>query len=743
MRTRRRMVPRLRILLIVELLILVYMQNAVSLLSRSANAVPPRRSTGDLFLRRRSSSSRTHDYCAYWEDLLLEEHRQLNEDLKERKRHWSRSRLESTGMCVFNAAAEPDSELFGEKIARIYRPGLHLDDKFARGDVLLLTTDSNSMSRDCLVVDAGPDWLNVAVGATWPAGLWESRKHPGACLVRLDRTAPQAPLRAQRTALDLLRRGKGGEGAELLAKMFGDDDVEEYLGAASEIPSRLAIFEADDLQQSIENALNEAKQVISFRPNESQEEAITWALQRNISCLRGPAGTGKSRIAALSVATALRLEPHSRILAVAHSNGAADVLLEALLQMKIPAVRVGRPASVSASLQHRTVVALTDKHPEVLRLRATARDVRLDPHERSAAAYELRQSIGSVQQSILKTAPVVVTSCIGAHQLLEDDGCDAEFSLVVCDEASQTSEPALLCALVAARAEQLVLVGDTRQLPPTISSIELRDSLGVSPMSRLEKLGIEQKTLRVQYRMDPALLQHPSSYFYDGLVVCADQLLEAKTTLPTGFPWPVTDIPLAFVQVGSDLEIKHSLGGRSNPSEAELVTQIVSDFIEQGDVDSTNIAVISPYSKQVQSIRTELALKRHGDVPVGTVDSFQGQETDVVVISCVRSNENGELGFLRDSRRLCVAITRARRGLVVVGDRKALQKCRHWAALLDSFDKRKVATLNARDFDPEILQPRRDKSTDRERIPVGSLAMEDPLKDLFGEEPDELSDLLA
>jgi regulator of nonsense transcripts 1 len=115
----------------------------------------------------------------------------------------------------------------------------------------------------------------------------------------------------------------------------------------------------------------------------------------------------------------------------------------------------------------------------------------------------------------------------------------------------------------------------------------------------------------------------------------------------------------------------------------------LSHLLAAGDVDDRNIVVISPYSKQVQLIRTELVIQRNTqNVRVGTVDSFQGQETDVVVFSAVRSNPTKELGFLRDSRRLCVAITRARRGLILVGDKRTLKSCHHWAALIDYCDKR-------------------------------------------------------
>jgi superfamily I DNA and/or RNA helicase len=455
-----------------------------------------------------------------------------------------------------------------------------------------------------------------------------------------------------------------------------------------------------------------------------------------------PCFSGKTTLAALLISTALRLpmgsaiasdnlEEHiykkPRVLAVAHSNGAADVLIEALLKMGVPAVRLGRPASVSPSVQHRTIPAITQKLPDVVKLRQTAYDLSLDSQTRSAAAYELMQSVNDMKQTIIEAAPVVVTSCITAHQLLETG---VTFPIVILDEAAQTTEPALVCALASAKASQVVLVGDTQQLPPTVTSEGLRDTLGVSPMARLEKAGVAQQTLRVQYRMPPFLLEHPSRYFYDGLVSCAPGS-HTETLQPSGFPWPASQ-PLAFIQVGNDSEVTHSFGGKSNPTEAELVSNIVSDLLEGGDVGGSDIAVITPYSKQVQLIRSELANLRKTPsaqhIRVGTVDSFQGQEVNIVIFSAVRSNPMNELGFLRDSRRLCVAITRAKRGLILVGDQKTLRSCRHWAALLESCEAR-GCSLDRKDLEKrytlaslggiadssvvdEVLQELFDKSSD-------------------------------
>jgi len=657
-------------------------------------------------------------YASYWENLLIQEHRETVEDLKERRKNWSRGRLEATGMSIFGAAAEPDSELFGDKIVRVYKHGeSRLQDRFSRGDVLVLTPEvkiggRDPVPRDCLVVDVGKDWLSVGVGPSWPLGLWEGRRTPGAYLVRLDRTAPQAPLKAQRTALDRLRKGKAGEAASTMVNLF--ENSGEYVDMTSQVPSH---FESQGLEKNIWDALEKATEATSFEPNQSQKDAIVWALQRRISLIRGPPGTGKTRVAALLVSTALRLAmkaaddnnndenegPKPRVLAVTHSNGAADVLLEALLQMGVPAVRAGRPASVSPNFQHRTIVAIAEKMPEVRKLRQTASDVTLDSQSRSSAAFDAKRYVSDIREMIAKTAPVVVTSCIGAHQLLMNDESDVTFPIVVLDEAAQTTEPALMCALAAAKSQQVILVGDTRQLPPTVTSTELKDSIGVSPMARLESIGVGQKTLSEQYRMPASLLEHPSKYFYNGLVTCAKQGGQVEAPPPAGFLWP-SPLPLAFVQTGNESEIAHNFGGKSNPTEVELVLKIVSDLIAAGDVEARNIAVITPYSKQVQLIRTELSNFRFNrnveNVRVGTVDSFQGQETDIVIFSAVRSNDMKELGFLRDSRRLNVAITRARRGLILVGDQKVLRTCRHWAALLESCEKR-GCSMDAKDLDEE------------------------------------------
>jgi len=709
-----------------------------------------------------------NEYASYWDNLLLEEYRESAEELKERRRTWSRQKLEASGLSIFGASIEPDSEIFGDKIVRmsinrkISPSAIKLRDKFVNGDVLIMTPESNhgrdfgfvSTPRECLVVDVGGDWLTAAVGSTWPQGVWENRKRAvGTMLFRLDRMAPQAPLKAQRKVLEQLRKRNAGDAGSLMAgTMFGDTNT--TLGESSQMPLH---FDScpDTLRTNIWNALDDAKGITSFEPNQSQLDAIAWALERRISLIRGPPGTGKTRCAALLGATALRMKMKKsyiangdtirsddkeaddeiskkspRILAVTHSNGAADVLLEGLLQMGVPAVRLGRPSSVSPNVRHRTIRAISEKIPDVVKLRQKCNDISIDSQSRIATEFELRQYMNDIQEMILKTAPVVVSSCIGAYQLLKNDESESnkqQFPIVVLDEAAQTTEPALICALTAARASQCVLIGDTRQLPPTITSMKLRNTLGVSPMARLEKVGLDQVTLGIQYRMTPELLEFPSKYFYNGLITCASSSVGKQSPRPDGFPWP-TSQPLAFIQTGNNSEISHNFGGKSNPTEADLVVRIIANLLDAGDIKATKIAIITPYSKQVQLIRAELALKSRRkstfnvqDVKVGTVDSFQGQETDLVIFSAVRSNDLTEMGFLRDSRRLNVAITRARRGLILLGDKNVLRTCRHWTALLDSLEKR-GCVMHSNDAIEEIetLVPSSDSDTVTEIDTLGS-----------------------
>ena len=441
-------------------------------------------------------TAHAHAYAVHWEDLLTLEHREIATELRARRGKWSNDRLETTGMAVLDAVAEAETELYGEKIVRVTKEGeTRIRDRFSTGDILVLTASYRErfMPRECCVVDVYKDGMTLSVGPTWPAGLWEERRRPGSYVVRLDRTAPQATLLVQRKSLQMVRKGEAGSVASFLAdSFFNSDRTSKEL--ASQLPPRFVngalvggIIEPD-VDVAIQNALGAAKNATNrFRPNPSQAEAIAWALSRRVSLIRGPPGTGKTRVASLLIATALRLRgtptadsngelgPPPKVLAVAHSNGAADVLLEALLAVGVPAIRAGRPATVSANARKRTVIAMTQTHPEVLALGKQARNASLPENIRSHAAAEAKRVADEVRFTIAQAAPVVVASCIGAHQLLKDGmGIGLRFPLVVLDEASQTTEPALICALASCSKGRTNRHGGRHQTASSDGSVECR-----------------------------------------------------------------------------------------------------------------------------------------------------------------------------------------------------------------------------------------------------------------------------
>ena len=338
------------------------------------------------------------------------------------------------------------------------------------------------------------------------------------------------------------RGGHGGQGRDNI----GDRGRRGRVRRAAGRLARGAVVEfagipggatAPSLNLGIRNAIAGACANAQFAPNARQSECVAWALGRTVALVRGPPGTGKTRTASLLISSALRLggadAATPRVLAVTHSNGAADVLLAALHRAGVNAIRAGRPTSVSPEARRFTTVALAEQHPEVVSLRKRATNASLQQYARSDAMRQAYRCVNDVKASLIRHAEVVVASCVGAHALLEAEA--GTFDLVVLDEEAQTTEPALCCALAATKAEQIVFFGDTRQLPPTVVSADrdLRRQLGLSPMERLERRGVGLQTLHVQYRMPPTLVEFPSTHFYRGIVQSADSVL--ARTVPGGF----------------------------------------------------------------------------------------------------------------------------------------------------------------------------------------------------------------
>ena len=284
-------------------------------------------------------------------------------------------------------------------------------------------------------------------------------------------------------------------------------------------------------------------------------------------------------------------------------------------------------------------------------------------------------------------------------------------------ESTQATEPASLCALVHS-SKHVILLGDHYQLPPTVVSPRARDGgLGQSLFARLIDLGIEPSMLQIQYRyithihthlfiifiirMHPVISEFPSKNFYHGKI--RDGIISEDRPTPSGFPWPQADSPVAFLSVVGE-EYSSSDGySKCNWEEAEVVYQVVKALKEAEEIPVAKIGIISPYNGQVQLIH-DLFVNKPGagmsrgqtyhKLNVSSVDGFQGREKEVIVFSTVRSNRSGSVGFLKDWRRLNVALTRARRGLVVVGNKHTLMSEPHWKMWLEWVTQRGLELSN-------------------------------------------------
>jgi ATP-dependent RNA/DNA helicase IGHMBP2 len=385
-----------------------------------------------------------------------------------------------------------------------------------------------------------------------------------------------------------------------------------------------------------------------------------------------------------------------KVLASAPSNIAVDNLVERLSAFGARVVRLGHPARLLPSVLEHSLDALVEKsegarialavHRELESLRRRLRKA-TNRADRRAWRDELRRLRAEARaleekavRDLLSSAEVVLSTNTGAGDPLL---LGLEFDLVLIDEAAQSLEASSWISLLKGR--RAVLAGDHRQLPPTIKSREAeRRGLGLTLFDRLSSLRGEAVTrmLATQYRMHEAIMEWPSRELYGGrLTAHASVANHLLSTLPHVEGCPLTQMPLLFIDTaGCDLEETApsplaptgAMEGdsKANAGEAEIVVKHVQALFEKG-LSPSEVAVITPYNAQVDLLRARLGAA-HPELEIGSVDGFQGREKEAVVISLVRSNARGEVGFLADDRRTNVAITRARRHLAIVGDSATL-----------------------------------------------------------------------
>jgi superfamily I DNA and/or RNA helicase len=437
--------------------------------------------------------------------------------------------------------------------------------------------------------------------------------------------------------------------------------------------------------------------------NESQNAAVHFALTADdIAIIHGPPGTGKTTTLVELIRQITRTG--QSVLVVAPSNLAVDNLLERLLAAGEAAIRLGHPARVMPELREHTLDELVKNHPDARLADKLVRDAyalrdeaaryrraRPDPGYRQALRQEANKMLDEakkiehqVVERLLASARVVCATNTGLdHDLLGRRG----FDWCIMDEASQSTEPGVWIPLQ--YVQRLVLAGDHFQLPPTVVSTDaLAEGFNVSMLERLalQPGQIITRRLDMQYRMHHDIMAFSSREFYENAVrphpSVENHLL---SDLPGVSGDELTSTAVHFIDTAGasyDEEVEPDGDSRSNPLEADLVIRKVSELIAAG-LPARDIAIISPYSAQVRLLRQRM---KQPEVEIDSVDGFQGREKEAVVVSLVRSNSEGEIGFLGDVRRMNVALTRARRKLIVIGDSGTIATHPFYQRLLTYFE---------------------------------------------------------
>ncbi|KAK9474352.1 P-loop containing nucleoside triphosphate hydrolase protein [Dipodascopsis tothii] len=418
--------------------------------------------------------------------------------------------------------------------------------------------------------------------------------------------------------------------------------------------------------------------------NVSQAHAVKSVLQKHISLIQGPPGTGKT-VTSASIVYHLARMNSGQVLVCAPSNVAVDQLTEKIHRTGLKVVRLTAKSrediesSVSFLSLHEQV-KMNDTNIELQKLIQLKQEL---GELSSQDEKKFKKLTRSCERQILANADVICCTCVGAG---DPRLSNLKFRTVLIDESTQAAEPECMIPLVMG-CKQAVLVGDHKQLGPVIMNKQAaRAGLHQSLFERLVLLGLAPIRLNVQYRMHPCLSEFPSNMFYDGSLQNG-VTTEERLRKHVDFPWPVPETPMMFWTNLGQEEISASGTSYLNRAEASNCEKIVTRFFKAG-IEPSQIGIITPYEGQrsyvVSSMQTNGTLRKelYKQVEVASVDAFQGREKDYVILSCVRSNEHQGIGFLSDPRRLNVALTRAKYGLVVLGNPKVLSKHPMWHHLL-------------------------------------------------------------
>lgn len=667
-------------------------------------------------------SSRTH-YINYFRRLInMEREADIKRHVDEINK-LSGTQREKKGRALLNMRGKRAGRLYGNQHLVKYMKmdiGQPLPDlDMSIGDVVVISQGHPLKKGNPLgtIVEKGNHAVTVLFDGT--PDKWMIRQG-----LRVDLYVNDVTYRRMQEALDIVMYGRECS-PRLMSWIIGEKD--KY------IPPR-ALSESAGARTGQSGAGRSlAAAFYNEKLNDSQKSAVCDAISaEDFYIVHGPPGTGKT-VTGVEILCQAK-DRYGKVLASADSNGAVDNVALGLVNYDVKVVRIGQPFKVHKALQDMTLDAQMLAHPEygeVERLREEAFRRMKDQEEHKHPSprwtrgmkhtdihrlakrgkgsrgvspadmksmskwLKIREDVdkcfskadaleAELTQDILQRADVILCTNSGAAQSMLEGW---EFDLVLIDEATQSTESSAM--IPAVKGKRLILLGDHKQLPPTVISQEADENgFSVSLLERLvERYGDSVVTmLTTQYRMNESIMAYPNEMFYERRLAAGDQNRDWHLDVTVKEKWldQFVKSGSGFVHVAGKEKRLGDSPSVMNVLEAETAREVVELLIAAG-VEKGQIGVISPYKAQVKLIKTLLDDLGH-NIQVDTVDGFQGQEKDVIVISFVRSNDDGYLGFLNDVRRLNVALTRAKKLRIAIGNQDTIRSHNVYGAFLDGTD---------------------------------------------------------